>query len=174
MSTSVFRAVPRAMTTVDFAIPETVSNALKTEALTVPLESIPNGSGEARGTGTVEGWISGLSMARLSNVDLQSYPLLNAATRMLGDFLKKDRRAVMLNKLEPGSGLKKHRDGKPDMLRFHMPLITNDKVVWWDEWTGEQHMQEMVWFGPVNYCGWLHSMSNLGLEARYHLIADFK
>lgn len=80
---------------------------------------------------------------------------------------------VMVNHLNPDCIIGPHKDGPPANLRFHLPVITNPRVEWWDEINGTSSMVAGVWYGPVNYSGVLHSMSNRGSTVRTHIIADF-
>lgn len=137
------------------------------------LESIPDGSGSSHGGGP-EGWIYGLELVRL--------PAKVWGTGLLGKALDDVRRArqvgplrqVMLNRLLPYGKLDVHRDGWPDRLRFHLPLLTNEGAYWWDELNGHVHMGAGKWYGPVPYCGVLHSAHNNGPTDRVHLVVDFE
>lgn len=80
---------------------------------------------------------------------------------------------VMLNVLHANGSLAPHRDGLPDDFRYHLPVVTNPHVKWWDEINGERHMQPGYWHGPVSYCGVLHSVVNNGSESRIHIVADY-
>lgn len=145
---------------------------LASEVMAVPLQSIQEGSGHAssRHKG---GWISGLSMLRVQD-DLDSYPVLKYEIEELQKSIgNHELRQVMINRLEPGCCLEMHEDGPPDDYRYHLPVVTNPSVRWWDEVNGIRYMQAGYWYGPVAYCGRLHSMSNRGRYARVHVIADF-
>lgn len=148
--------------------------SVQDEIRRVPLERVTDGSGSSH-CGGPEQWIHGLSVARLLKSEMRMhYPLLADVVNRL--HRKHNRRIVqiMVNKLEPFSGLKMHKDGPPAHRRFHLPLISSDRVEWWDEVCGTYTMREGYWYGPVNYCGWLHSMSNNGDTPRYHLIVDLE
>jgi Aspartyl/Asparaginyl beta-hydroxylase len=132
----------------------------------IPLETIMDGSGSSHFGGPA-GWITGLSTV---DVDHTSYPLL---TRTLRDVTGSDPVRLMLNLLRPGAALSPHRDGLPARSRWHFPLVTNPAVLWWDEIVGHVHMEPGCWYGPVNYCGVLHSVVNGGHCDRIHLIADW-
>lgn len=148
------------------------------EIETVPLEDIPDGSGAARGEGTREGWITGLHMARLCGPgyddNLKHYPAIYEAICELAEWQGNALIQVMVNRLDAGRKLDKHRDGLPDNYRYHLPVITHPDVEWWDERFGKRHMTLGVWYGPVPYCGILHSMTNDSDVDRYHLVVDFE
>lgn len=135
------------------------------------LETIPDGSGSSH-YGGPEGWIFGLDMVR---VDPVRCPLLNRAIRELrlnvqvGPLMQ-----TMVNRLRPNGELKAHRDGPPDRLRFHLPVQTNDAAHWWDEIHGYEQMKRGHWYGPVPYCGVLHSVANYGESDRIHVVCDFE
>lgn len=122
-----------------------------------------------RGT---EGWITGLSMAR---VNIAEYAELTRAIvlllrqRPMGSLVQ-----VMVNKLDAGTALAPHVDGGPDHLRFHLPVITHPLVKWWDEDNGTRVMSTGWWYGPVPYCGKLHSVTNDSPVDRIHVVADFE
>lgn len=150
--------------------------ALQAEIATVPLEEIPDNSGSARGENAQEGWIKGLSMARLCGPEypdkLQEYPTIGHVVELFANQQDKPIHQVMVNQLRAHSTLELHRDGPPEMLRYHLPITTNPLVEWYDEIDGWVHMELDKWYGPVNYCGKLHSMTNDGETARIHLIVD--
>lgn len=81
---------------------------------------------------------------------------------------------VLINRLEAGAVLETHRDGipfDPAPERWHLPVVTNGKVVYREEGSDPFVMAAGWWHGPIRY--WLpHSMENLGDEARVHLIVD--
>lgn len=145
------------------------------EAHSVPYERIADGSGTARGENAEEGWIHGLDIARLCGPDvnniLYKFPHIAHAVGQLAIHENQQVFQVMVNRLAPLSSLEKHRDGPPLMSRFHLPLITNSQVEWWDEINGVIHMPIGEW-RQVQYCNVLHSMSNEGYTARIHVIAD--
>lgn len=150
--------------------------AIVQEVLSIRLTPIKDGSGHAKGEGTKDGWITGLSMTRIyspANYQLDYYAAISEAVDELrpnnGELVQ-----VMVNKLEAGHALLTHRDGPPDHNRYHLPVITNDHVTWWDEDSGTVHMKAGEWYGPVSYCGKLHSMMNKGMHARIHIVADFE
>lgn len=147
--------------------------ALQAECNVIPLKKVPEGSGKARGEGTKEGWIHGLKMARLSLDDLKEYPEITKTIGSQAARLNQIISQVMVNELAPGARLERHRDGLPKHDRWHFPVVTNDLVEWWDEYDGWWHMEIGKWYGPVNYCGVLHSMWNDGNTRRVHLIVDF-
>lgn len=135
------------------------------------LESIPDGSGSSH-FGGPERWIFGLDMVR---IDPARCGYIEAAIQDLrGEVQVGPLVQAMLNRLRPGGELKPHRDGPPDRLRFHLPLCTNSAAYWWDEINGHEHMMLGNWYGPVPYCGVLHSAANPGTTDRVHLVADFE
>lgn len=150
--------------------------ALAREIVRVPLERIKDGSGSDHGSGTT-GWITGLSMARLSPQDYGAN--LSAALDSAVDWLTTKGYAgarvtqVMVNRLDSGHNLMPHMDAGPDHMRFHLPVITHSDVSWWDENNGRVHMSPGRWYGPVPYCGRLHAMYNASPVNRIHVVADF-
>ena len=137
------------------------------------LERIPDGSGSSH-QGGPEAWIYGLEMVRLPakvwNLGLLSKALDEIRrARQVGPL-----RQVLLNRLRAHGRLEVHRDGYPDRLRFHLPLATNPASYWWDERNGKVYMGEGMWYGPVPYCGVLHSAVNDGDTERVHLVVDFE
>lgn len=88
---------------------------------------------------------------------------------------------VMVNKMPPGVVVQPHRDWlrptshqakKPTLERWHLPVQTNPDALWWDEDSNvKKHYPLGIWFGPVPY--WIfHSVENLGLTERVHLVVD--
>lgn len=152
--------------------PSTVDwEALQREVFTVPLRRIQDGSGSSHFNGP-EGWIRGLSMARVHLGE--TYPLITQAVTELRERVPVGATVqVMVNKLDAGGELSSHRDGYPDHARFHLPIVTSPAVYWWDELNGHVHMREREWYGPVPYCGVLHSAGNPSPVYRFHLVADF-
>lgn len=148
--------------------------ALTSELDVIPLVRMQDGSGSSHFDGP-EGWIWGLYMTRVQlGVE---WPILSEAVRQLGNAVVGEEREpvqVMLNLLEAGGQLRAHRDGEPDHLRFHLPLVTHPEVEWWDEIEGTLWMREGQWYGPVPYCGILHSVANNSPLDRVHLIVDFE
>lgn len=136
--------------------------------LATHLEPVPNGSGSSH-FGGPEGWITGLAMRRLYGAGA-----VGEALAELESLTQRHRLVqVMVNRLAPGGRLAPHRDGYPDNLRYHLPLKTNSAAYWWDEYNGRVHMECGTWYGPVPYCGVLHSAVNDGDSERIHLIADY-
>lgn len=152
--------------------------ALQAEIATVPLEKIPDNSGTARGDNAEEGWINGLSMARLCGPDypdkLHEYPAIEHCVNVFANQQLRKVVQVMVNELAPHSTLEKHRDGFPANFRWHLPVFTNSNVQWYDEIEGWEHMEIGKWCGPVNYCNALHSMTNDGDMRRIHLVVDLE
>lgn len=136
-------------------------------------ETIPDGSGSSHHGGP-EGWIYGLEMVRL--------PPRTWNVGALGLAVDEVRRArqvgamrqVLVNRLRPYGKLDQHRDGWPDRLRFHLPLMTHPDAYWWDERNGRVHMESGAWYGPVPYCGVLHAAYNPTPVDRIHLVVDFE
>lgn len=151
---------------------------LQAEIATVPLEKIPDNSGAARGENAKEGWIKGLEMMRIYGPDpdtdsLWELPVIEHVVKVFSQQQSKTIHQVMVNRLAPHSALEMHRDGPPAKYRWHLPITTNALVEWYDEIDGWVHMDLGHWYGPVNYCGKLHSMTNDGETPRTHLIVDF-
>lgn len=145
-------------------------DALAGEVLSVPLLSVPDGSGSSHFDGP-EGWINGLSNARIVWTD---YPALSAAiTELRKNVHVGECVQVMVNRLRAGASLDPHRDGFPANSRWHLPVVTHESVYWWDEQNGHRHMHERAWFGPVPYCGILHSVGNPSTIDRIHVVVDF-
>lgn len=157
---------------------------LQAEIASVPLTKIPDNSGTARGENAKEGWIKGLRMARLygpiqernyeeNAIQLDAdYPKIEQVVNLFANQRDLQIHQVMVNELAPHSALELHRDGQPEMHRWHLPIFTNELVQWYDEVDGWQHMKLNHWYGPVNYCEKLHSMTNDGEDRRIHLIVD--
>jgi hypothetical protein len=149
---------------------------LYVECLQVPLEAIPDGSGTARGSGVTEGWITGLKNGRVYGLDYPDlraeYPAIDEAVTELAAIEQMTVMQVMVNRLAAHHTLNIHRDGPPAHYRWHYPVATNDGCIWWDEIDGTVTMKAGKWWGPVHYCGKLHSAANLGSTPRTHLIVD--
>lgn len=152
----------------------TEQSALLGAVSELTLAKVKDESGSSHFDGP-EGWIRGLSNVRL---DVDNLPfgirqaiaeLLSNSARPIGELAQ-----VMVNRLDAGGSLAPHRDGLPDRARYHLPVITHKAVTWWDEIEGRVHMQEGRWYGPVRYCGVLHSMSNPSDVERVHVVADFE
>lgn len=79
--------------------------------------------------------------------------------------------AVMINRLDPGITVAKHKDQYTGWRRYHLPLVTNVEAWWWDETNGTVFMDYGYWWGPVPY-NELHQVSNGGNTARIHLVVD--
>lgn len=137
------------------------------------LSAIPNGSGSSHAGGP-EGWIYGLELVRLPEKVWNSGLLVKALSEVRRARQVGALRQVMVNRLLPHGKLDVHRDGWPDRLRFHLPLQTNPASYWWDERNGHIHMKSATWYGPVPYCGVLHSAVNGGDTDRVHLVVDFE
>lgn len=86
----------------------------------------------------------------------------------------------MINIMPAGSSAPKHTDtlalheifGKaPKLERWHLPIKTNEKALWWDATDGSRHLELGKWHGPMKY--WeSHAVQNNGDEPRIHLIVD--
>lgn len=145
---------------------------LARELVCIPLVRMQDGSGSSHFNGPV-GWIRGLSLTRIR--EGETYPFATQAIlelqerESLGQIVQ-----IMVNNLAPGAELSTHRDGLPNNARYHLPIITHELVYWWDEIEGRRHMMKGWWYGPVPYCGILHSAGNPSPVNRLHLIADFK
>lgn len=152
-------------------IPGQLSDGVIRRFLTMPLSHVAEGSGHA-GSGYNHGWIDGLSMCRINTLTPDVGEVVSKLVKRLPGFKVNQ---VMLNRLDAGTKLDKHRDGHSICYRFHLPIVTNGGVLWWDEITNrEHHFFEGYWYGPVPYSGVLHSMVNRGREARYHLVVDLE
>jgi hypothetical protein len=147
------------------------------------LDEIPDRSGQG-GDGFAGGWVNGLANARLflrspkdGKVIVDHLSVFPSIQRVIVQLMA-DRgytvlKQVMVNRLASGGRLERHRDGLPDDARWHLPLITNPSAKWWDEYNGDVHMDVGYWYGPVPYCGVLHSAVNDGQSERVHIVADF-
>lgn len=145
---------------------------LQAELLAIPLVRIPDGSGHGHMDGPA-GWINGLSNTRIRMGD--TYPLATKAIEELQDRAGLGEvKQIMVNHLQPGALLAPHRDGRPDNHRYHLPVISNMDAYWWDELEGKRNMLVGWWYGPVPYCGILHSAGNPGSGDRLHLVVDFE
>jgi hypothetical protein len=145
---------------------------LSRELRTVPLVRIPDGSGAGH-LGGPEGWIHGLSNARIRIGE--TYPLVTSVVNELRGRLQLGRTVqILVNNMTPGAELRPHRDGRPDYARYHLPVETHELAYWWDELEGRRHMIKGWWYGPVPYCGILHSAGNPSPVDRLHLIVDFE
>ena len=145
------------------------------------LERVPDGSGASRGPDTEPGWITGLRNAWIVTPDhwgLGEFPMLSVAIMNLsmhrgGGISARRVEGVMVNELAGGAKLDTHRDGPPHHERWHLPIVTNRGVRYWEEGIEPQHMVEGVWTGPIDHSS-RHWMSNAGSEARVHIVADLE
>jgi hypothetical protein len=145
--------------------------ALVSEVAGVHLESVQDGSGSSH-YGGPEGWITGFANQR---IQLEKSPMLELAVERSRLTVKHGPVVqVMVNRLRGGKALKTHKDGPPKRARYHLPIITNELVTWWDEINGMMYMPPMSWVGPVPYCGVLHSMTNASDVDRIHVVVDFE
>lgn len=144
---------------------------LQAEVLAIPLVRVPDGSGHGHHSGPA-GWINGLSNARIRMYD---YPILTRAIEELEEeYDLGSAKQIMVNNLDPGAALTQHRDGYPSNYRYHLPVITNNEAYWWDELEGKLTMAAGTWYGPVPYCGILHSAGNPGSTDRLHIVVDYE
>lgn len=144
------------------------------EIKAVTLTVMADGAGSSH-YGGPEGWIHGLSLTRISGLKLAAFPTLAQAIRRLNEGSRYGTlQQVMVNKLAAGKNLDRHKDGEPNHARFHLPVITHEDVYWWDEINGQLHMKAGQWYGPVPYCGILHSVENRSEIDRVHVIVDFE
>lgn len=155
------------------------------EVETIPLDPVRDGSGQARGDDTRNGWIGGLSLSRIVEPgpgpetlrnDLDQYLRVTAAVDQLMRARGADRvHQLLVNRLEGGRELEIHRDGRPfepPPERWHLPVWTNPLVEYWEEgFSDPVHLSPGSWWGPISYWN-LHSMRNLGGTSRVHLIVD--
>lgn len=152
--------------------------SLEAEIARVPFEKIPDKSGSARGDNAREGWINGLRMARIYGPEYPDlrpeFPSIDHATMIFANQRGMEIVQIMVNELAAHSALEMHRDGPPEYYRWHLPITTNEMVQWYDEIDGWLHMSKGHWFGPVNYCNKLHSMTNDGDNARIHVVMDLQ
>lgn len=143
----------------------------------IQLNTIPDGSGWAKGDGSVvkDGWLNGMANARLETADLALiYPGLGREILDHLDRIDASLTAVtqiLVNQLGPQSRLDWHRDGKPYRERWHLVVYTNKFCYWSDAINGSRHFS-VGWWGPVPYCGILHTMSNNGEAPRVHVVMD--
>ncbi len=141
------------------------------EVVDCAFESIPDGSGSSH-FGGPSAWIFGLDMVR---IDARTVPSLRMAVLELRQrFRTGPLVQTMINRLRPGGELAPHKDGLPDNLRFHLPLVTNAESYWWDSINGRVHMHPGTWYGPVPYCNVMHGAVNGGTTERIHVVCDFE
>ena len=116
-----------------------------------------------------------IAMANVLGVEL----LRNVAEE-IADIRNQRIMKIMVHILDPGQESPKHRDwvsptatlGEWACLeRWHLPIQTNEKAIWWDEKEGERHLPLGYWSGPMPYWRY-HLVSNKGVEARIHIIVD--
>jgi hypothetical protein len=151
--------------------------AVARELATAPFESIANGSGDG-GYDFAPGWVNGIRNCRLLGKgwpDIsKQFPLTMAAIDELRTMIGRHNiTQIMVNELAARHTLTPHRDGPPDDYRYHLPVVTVEGAVWWDEYSGAVHMKQGIWHGPVPYCGVLHSFANDTDINRLHVVVDF-
>lgn len=148
------------------------------------LRQVEEGAGRARGDDVEPGWIHGLRNywpVTPERWELERFPMLSVAIMNLsieraGRLGGSARRVegVILNELAPGSELDPHRDGPPHHERWHLPLITNPAVEYWEEkLDAPVHMDLGFWHGPIDHSS-RHWMRNKGNEHRVHVIVDLE
>lgn len=151
---------------------------IEAEVDRIPLTRMQDNQGHTE-DGSTPGWLNGLSLRRIyveNDVnELQNYPnIYRAVAYIQGRFRFAGVRQILINKLDAGKSLLAHKDGPPNDLRFHLPVVTSfPGVTWKDEIEGELHMRYGHWHGPVNYCGVFHEMHNKSELDRTHIVADF-
>jgi hypothetical protein len=105
---------------------------------------------------------------------------LMKALEEIGNHRKTPVLNVMINIMEPGLVLPKHRDWikpsthqplHPIIERWHLPIRTNPECRWWGEKTGFVRMEHLYWCGPMPYWEY-HTFENNGLTERIHLVVD--
>lgn len=159
-------------------------NEIDLEIGEIPLYPLEDGSGAPHRAASESGWIYGMSNTRLYRTGqnpinaLEAFPRLRHAllilhTHNLGQKRNGELRQVMINRMEPGGRVEPHRDEGPDYYRYHLPILTDPLVTWWDEIEGSRHMECGSWYGPVPYRGVLHSVANESSVGRVHVIADY-
>jgi hypothetical protein len=88
---------------------------------------------------------------------------------------------TMVHKIPAGKRIPMHRDfinptplqprKHPCVERWHLPILTNPDVYWWDEQHEWLSLEQGYWYGPVPY--WInHKVENRSSEERVHLIVD--
>lgn len=81
-----------------------------------------------------------------------------------------DAQSVMVNRLKAGVEVPVHTDAE-NGVRWHLPIVTNPGAMWWDEISGQTHMEAGFWWGPVPYTI-PHKVLNRGATDRIHLVVD--
>ncbi len=80
----------------------------------------------------------------------------------------------MVNRLPAGCKVPVHTDilvHRQRRERWHLPVITNNRCLWWDKESGEVEFDIGYWHGPVT--PWVdHKVENLGTTERIHLVID--
>lgn len=141
---------------------------ITTEILAISVDKVPDTE-----------WYTGLSMTRLYGEKYENRLLMTPTLYEEIAYFQwlhayDNLIQVMVNHLAPHSEIKAHMDGPPQSNRFHLPIITNAKVFWWDEkFEISTNMPEGQWAGPVDYCGVMHSMVNYSDGNRIHVVVDF-
>lgn len=78
---------------------------------------------------------------------------------------------IMVNRQPAGNVIPRHTDTvKGHPFRYHLPLITNMDVAFWNEKDHWYQMLNSFWY-PFNY-SIPHAVVNFGKEERVHLIVD--
>lgn len=138
------------------------------------LTPVKDGSGQGRG-GLPNGWITGLSMARLHPSDcpmsfFEAFLKLRDYICEIDETLVFDQ--IMINKLEGNTQLATHIDGAVPVMRYHLPIFTNPDVFYYEE-GHRHHFQAGTWYGPISFTK-PHSMINGGNAARIHIVIDVR
>jgi len=127
-----------------------------------------------------EGYVQ---MTALQSTDLlRKHDEIEEAVQEISSLRKLEAVYVMVNKMDPGKILPRHQDWLaptplqpykgPLIERWHLPLFTNNCVLWYDSSHPEGcYMPPGYWCGPVPYWNH-HTVMNTGPTERYHLIVD--
>jgi hypothetical protein len=127
-----------------------------------------------------EGYVQMSSLQ--SSTGLFKYDEIAEAVLEISCLTKLQATYVMVNTMPAGQEIPWHQDWLeptklqphkgPLIQRWHLPLQTNEWVVWFDkDHSDGYHMPLGFWSGPVPYWN-KHKVENLGREDRVHLIVD--
>lgn len=138
----------------------------------VTYKAVGPGAGHP-GEGYDKGWISGgIEVARAPDWYVYS-PLQEAVHELQRRLAGWEVAQVLINRMAPHTILEPHRDSATGHYRFHLPVTTQQGVMWWDEIQDRAwHFAPHAWYGPVPYAGVLHSMSNGSDQPRIHVVVD--
>lgn len=119
---------------------------------------------------------AGIDMAHNSDSGFPAWlpkaPQIQAAIAEIEGLVNGKANHIMLNRLRPHDNVLPHRDQMDVGERWHLPLVTNPRAIWWDEMDGKEvHMEVGFWYGPVPYKV-EHSVWNDGETERIHLVVD--